>query len=545
MTHKNTGILAVIFAAIAVVLGGAAVLKGGLYIGKHEGDTLHLMQIVFRMLDGQVPHLDFMTPIGALAFWPVVLMVQAGFGIGMAVLLSQIVVAALFVPVLIWVARSRLTFSLGLLFGAIILVLLLALVHGEAQRSVSISMHYNRLAWAAAFVAILMAVVPPVRGGTAMGDGLILGVMACALAMIKMTYFIAFAGPILLALIMTGQLRALAVAVATGIAVFLAITLAVGPDYWLAYAGDLLAVAGSDGRAAPGEPLSAIAAAPAYLGGTLVLLAGVVALRQTGVATGGLILLLLMPGFIYVTYQNFGNDPQWLLLLAVLLLALRPQAQQVVNGFGWDLKQGLGLLAALALALEAPSFFNLAYSPFRHLAVDPVEYQPMLPGPSVHQDLMAMDLRVDRIDARIALDGERAGLPAYADRTSPPQIMGETLPVCAVELGLPGFMAAIARDLDAAGLAQGRGMLVADVFSGYWLFAPLRPLRHGAPWYYGGLPGLADADYVMVPICPVVQSGQVQILGLLDDAVTAGQLDLTEIRRTELYILFSVDRFAP
>ena len=33
-------------------LGGVSLLSDGLYVAKHDGDTLHLLQIVFRMAEG-------------------------------------------------------------------------------------------------------------------------------------------------------------------------------------------------------------------------------------------------------------------------------------------------------------------------------------------------------------------------------------------------------------------------------------------------------------------------------------------------------------
>lgn len=539
MTKTNLAGLTACLIALGAVMGATAVLKGGLYIGKHEGDTLHLMQIVFRMAEGQAPHLDFMTPIGALAFWPIAVLVKAGLGIGMAVIWSQVIMALVFLPVVIWVAWTRLSVWVGGLFGLFVMVLLLALVHGEAERSVSISMHYNRQAWAAAFVAIVTALLPPVldRRGAAI-DGVIIGLMVCMMALIKMTYFVAFAMPVLVALLLTGQRRAALVAAVSGLIVAGLITVFAGVDYWIAYARDLLTVAGSDIRAAPGEPLNAVMAAPAYLGGSVAAIAGVIFLRQAKVATGGLVLLLLVPGFFYVTYQNFGNDPQWLLLLAVLLLALRGQAQDVVNGWGWHLRDAIGITAAAALAMTAPSFLNLAYSPLRHMNVDVAKYAPILPRGGVHADLFGADLRVNRVDARVPLDGQVAGLAAYAGREPPATFKGEVLPRCAVELGLPRVMDAIARDLEDAGLAEGKSVFAADIFSSYWLFGPLEPMDQGAPWYYGGLPGMADADYLLVPLCPVVQDVRAMVLReieALDAPVPAA-----EIRRTELYILYEL-----
>ncbi|MEL6957970.1 MAG: hypothetical protein AAGL89_03335 [Pseudomonadota bacterium] len=538
MNNTRPAVLTAFLIVIWAAMGGAAVLMGGLYIGKHEGDTMHLMQIVFRMADGQTPHLDFMTPIGALAFWPIALLVKAGMGIGMAVLWSQVVVAAMFLPIIVWVASSRLTPMVSALFGLVVMVLLLALVHGEAQRSVSISMHYNRLAWAAAFVAIVMAILPPKRDGTGLIDGVILGAMVCVMVMIKMTYFVSFAVPVLLALILTRQTRAIAAAAVTGLLIAALITLLNGVDYWLAYLGDLLTVARSEVRAAPGEPLPAIMGAPAYLGGSLTAIAGVIFLRQANVKIGGLILLLLIPGFFYVTYQNFGNDPQWLLLLAVLLLALRGQAAEVANGFGWHIKDCIGITAAVALAFAAPSFFNLAYSPFRHMNVDTASYAPILPRGGVHGDLYGLDLRVNRVDGRIALDGNVDGIERYDGRDAPLTFLGETIPVCSVELGLPRLMDAIVRDMEDAGLAQGRSVFAADIFSSYWLFGALEPMDQGAPWYYGGAPGLKDADYVLVPLCPVAQDVQGQVFEILEGLIEVDKIALTEVRRTDLYVLF-------
>ena len=540
MSRPNPVVLTAFLMGILVLLGGAALLKGGLYIGKHEGDTLHLMQIVFRMADGQLPHLDFMTPIGALAFWPIALLVEAGLGVGMAILWSQVIVAAVFLPIVVWVASSRLSPNTALLFGAVVMVLLLALVHGEAQRSVSISMHYNRLAWAAAFVAILAALIPPVHPRSGLVDGVIIGLMMVIMVMIKVTYFAAFALPVVVALLLTEQRRALGWAVLTGAFAALVITAFVGFDFWLAYLGDLATVAGSEIRAAPGDPLTAIMGAPAYIGGSLLAVAGVILLRQARVEAGGLVLLLLLPGFIYVTYQNFGNDPQWLMLLAVLLLALRPGADKVMrNGFGWPLREALAVTAAMALALSAPSFFNLAYSPLRHFKLDTADYTPLLPRGGVHSDLHSTKLRVERVFARVALDGpgtmlERTRPPE--DDTALPRFRGETFDHCSVELGLPSVMDAIVRDLEEAGLAAGKSLFAADIFSSHWLFGDLEPMQGGAPWYYGGLPGWADADYLLIPLCPVVPDVQARILSQIAEQ---GAEDLVEIRRTPLYILYS------
>jgi hypothetical protein len=538
MSRANSVTVFGLLLGLLVVLGGTALLKGGLYVGKHEGDTLHLIEIVFRMAQGEIPHLDFMTPIGALAFAPIVVFVKAGFGIGMAVLWAQVLVAAAMLPCIWWVAQSRLSGATGALFSLFVMVLLLALVHGEAQRSVSMSMHYNRWAWAAAFVAILAAILPPVRNQSGTVDGVIIGLMMTALMLIKVTYFAAFSIPVILALVLTGQRRALVVALLTGLTAVAGVTLVVGVPYWGAYLGDLLTVAGSTVRSLPGEPLGAIMGAPAYLGGSIAAVAGVILLRQSKQAAGGLVLLLLLPGFFYVTFQNFGNDPQWLLLVGVLLLALRPAAD-VVNANGWNMRSAVTINAAVVLALAAPSFFNLAYSPFRHFRVNVADYAPMLPRGGINADLQTADIRALRVDVRVPLDGPGSGLESYRDRAKrdPEAVFkGETFPICTTELGLPALFDTITRDLEQAGFAGGKRVFAADLFSSYWLYGDLSPLVHGAPWYYGGLPGFDSADYLLIPLCPVAQDLQA---GILKDIEARGADDLTEVRRTPLYVLYA------
>lgn len=536
MSRPNPTILFGFFVAVIVAICGVSLLKGGLYIGKHEGDTLHMLEIIFRMAAGEWPHLDFVTPIGALAAAPVVLFVKLGFGVGKAFILAQTLVAVVLLGPLWWAAWSRLPGYLPYLFGLFALVLTTALVHGEAQPSLSLSMHYNRWAWAISFVAITLAILPAQGTPRPVLDGVIVGLAMAALLMLKVTYFAAFALPVALGLVLRGSARALVVALLTGAAMAAVITLSAGAGFWLAYLGDLLTVAGSEIRSAPSAELNVVIAAPAYIGASLVLILGVMWLRQADRGVGGLILLLLVPGFFYVTYQNFANDPQWLLLLGVLLLAMVP-AGPVRNGFGWDMRTALVLTATAALTLAAPSFLNLVYSPFRHFAVDVKTYSPLLPKSGIHTDLQTTTVRATRVMAMLPLDGPGAPFapdapPAEADE--PLTFRGETLTECEVNLGLPAYFDAIVSDLDRAGLAQGKRLLAADLFSSHWLFGPLEPLQGGAPWYYGGLPGFDSADYLLVPLCPIIP----QVRRMILEAIEAADVALDEIRRTPLYILY-------
>jgi hypothetical protein len=117
-------------------------------------------------------------------------------------------------------------------------------------------------------------------------------------------------------------------------------------------------------------------------------------------------------------------------------------------------------------------------------------------------------------------------------------LLGEPLAWCELEMGLTGWINAIARDLEQTGLTTGKHLFVADAFSSYWMFSDLEPLPNGAPWYYGGLPGIEAADYVLVPICPAEPDFRKQVL---DEIQARGTISLKEVRRTGLYILLEVE----
>lgn len=537
MPRPNPLVLTVIFLVIITVLGGVTLAKGALLIAKHEGDTLHLVQIVLRMAEGQIPHQDFMTPIGALSFAPIALFAKGGAGIGQAFVLAQILVALVLLPMVIWVGISRLSWALSILFGAAVMVLALALVHGEPDPVLSISMHYNRWAWGVAFIVIALAALPPIHWKSQVVDGVIVGLTMAALALLKVTYFAAFLLPVVLGFAIRGQFRALGVGLLAGSGVALAVTIWLGQAYWANYIGDLLTVTQTDVRPFPGRSLGKVLGDPAFLGGSLTAVYAIIALRQAGQAALGALMLLLVPGFFFVTYQNFANDPQWLLLLGVLLLASRQDILAGKNGFGWDLKATVTLLGAAALALVAPSFLNLAYSPFRHMAADIQDYAPILPRATLHNDLMTRNMRVYRVDGRVPIEVPVADPEAFAELTEREEVgslFDVPLPQCELVMGLPGWFDAVATDLEAAGFAEGRRIFAADLFSSYWLYGSFLPLEGGAPWYYGGLPGFESADYVLVPTCATSTKLRRQIIEQIE---ARPDVLLEEIRRTPLYIL--------
>lgn len=540
MNKSNGRWLAVFLLAVILVLGGLLFLKGAFYVAKHEGDTMHMAEIVLRMADGEWPHLDFMTPIGILAMAPIALFVKMGFGLGHAIFMAQAAVALILLPATVRVVQSRITPAAGWLagwvYGTFVMVLCLALVHGQSEMSVSISMHYNRWAWALAYLVVPLVMLTPETGRRPGMDGIILGVAMGALVLIKLTYFLALAPGLAIGLLARAWWREAAWAVAGGLAVAVAMTALAGPDFWMAYLNDVLTVARSDVRPQPGEPFGSVAAAPAYMGATVALLAAVIFLRQSGRAVEGLVLLFLAPGFVYITYQNYGNDPQWLPLLAMLAFALRP-APGTVNGLRMDLHRWLGVVALAALAFGLPSAINLAYSPFRHLSAVTAKNRPLFPGLPGHGDVLTEQSRIygvieshagDEPGRPFATFRPLAGLENFA------VLNGETLPHCETQSGLAAWFQTISDDLEGAGYA-GKRIFFADLFSQLWMYGPFERVPGAAPWYYGGVPGLENADYVLVPLCPMYLRARAGVV----KSLSSGDYELTEVRRTPVYILLS------
>jgi hypothetical protein len=527
--------LALSLLLVVLVFGGVPFLKGGFYIGKHEGDTMHLAELVLRMAAGEWPHLDFMTPIGVLAVAPMAQFVKLGAGLGHAIFLSQVMVALVLLPAVLRVAHSRLGGFWPFAYGAFVMILCVALVHGEAESSVSISMHYNRWAWAVAYILVPLALLEPKRGAEAPWlDGALIGVGLALLVLTKVTYFVALAPGIAVALLARRHGRQLLAAALAGLAVAAVVTAMAGVEFWLAYLGDLQTVSASEIRAKPGQAFGQVVGAPMYMGASLTLIAIVILLRQSGRMVEGMGLLFLMPGFFFIAYQNFGNDPQWLYLAAMLALVLLP-APGTVNGRGWDLREGMKMAGLLALAFGAPSALNLVYSPFRHLSTPTEGVTALIPALPATRDVFTRQERLYQVNRLDSLDEEGEVFATYRAKSKRDEravLNGEVLPECGLDNGMNAWFETVVADLEGAGYG-GSALMGTDLFSLYWAFGDFRRVKGAAPWYYGGLSGAENADYVVVPLCPMGGDLRQQILkGFADGGWT-----LTEVRRTELYVL--------
>ena len=92
-------------------------------------------------------------------------------------------------------------------------------------------------------------------------------------------------------------------------------------------------------------------------------------------------------------------------------------------------------------------------------------------------------------------------------------------------------------DLAAASLPEDSSLFTADLLAAYWFFAPVRPAEGSAPWYYGGLTGMENTDYVMVPKCALTAG----VRDLIIRELAASEFTFTLVRNNDLMALYRVE----
>ena len=539
MSRTEPFLLAGLLALFVLAYGALPWLAGGLYLDAHEGDTYHLLDVLARMADGEVPHLDFVTPLGALAFWPLNSFIEAGYSAGAAFILSQLSVAIVLLPFVVYAASTRLRRALGLYFGCVTLGLVLVLSYGTATSGVGVSMHYNRWAWAISFVMLLLAIVPSRSAARPIFEGGVIGLLASALLLLKITYFVTLGPVAAIALARMHGTRGLVSAMLFGLAVVVAVAVLHGPGFWIAYFNDLRLVAGTEYRPNLGTSFGSIVASPSYIGATIIGIAAAMMMRQVVPEAVGLAILLMIPGFLYISYQNFGNDPQWLLFLPVLLLALRAPPDGGVF-FGADLRTAMAAAAIAGFATFFPSLFNMATTPLAHLSFDKSRFLPMIPEGAGHQDIFVRRDRAFMTTAQIYRDQEPGAWARYSSelgRATPPELAGVSFPHCQWLAGSRALLETLGNDLRAFGVPEGSTLFTTDLLAAYRFFAPVKPAKGSAPWYYGELTGLENTDFVMVPKCAFTAG----VRDLMIRELAASDLKLTLVRNNDLLALYRVD----
>ena len=507
---------------LLAIIGFAMGFPTQVGISGHEGDLFHMIDAGLRMSNGEIPHLDFMTPLGILSIAPMALFLTLGFAGGKAALLSNLLVAVLIAPAVWWVGQTRLQGWLRMVFGAAMLILAAALIYGGSSAATSLSMFYNRWAWAIVFILLVGIIWPAPDGERAGKLGLLVGIGLSLLALTKMTFFVAFAPAIAVVLLVQGRLAVAGIAAIIGAIVFAITTMMLGFPFWQAYAQDLLQVALHSQRTQPGENLISTLSAPKFIAGSIALVGTIIWLRKTGQPKLGLFLLLLAPGFVVTTWQNWGNDPKWLFFVALLVLSNLPSLPRARE-------QGL-VLATIAAVAIAPTMMTMTFSLSRSIFVDWSTFGRIVDTGPI-SDILLRKERLEESDIVQAAPGLDNGEPLRA-------FNGVTVPECSLNDGLVRLSAAYAQNIAARDGADGAGVFLADLVNIIPLISDLRMLKGGAPWYYGGDPGFDDADYVILPKCPLSVEARAKAM----DALEASELQLELVEETPLMFLFAVNR---
>ena len=531
MITENRKFLVVLTAVIAGVFF-VSVLPGGLWITGHEGDLIHTLDNALRMVAGDKPHQDFMTPLGVLTIAPIALFIKAGFGPGMSILLAQFAVCLCAVPMIIWVSLSRLSGVWRYVFAIGMVLLCTALTYGGDNPSTSLAMYYNRWSWVFGATVVMVLMFPP-AGGYTRTDAVVVGMCGAILTLTKVTYVFGLLPFVLIALLNDRAWRMMIEALIVSLIVLLVATVVLGGvAFWQAYALDLLETATSPIRTKPGEDFGALLGKPEHLPSSILMLTAVVFFRKTKRKREGLLLLALFPGFVYITYQNWGNDPFWLF---VVMIAMASVPLPVPARRFADVDAGIfqKALILVALTIYSPSIANIAFSTARHAMAGPAEFAPLFSSAAlsdvyVKKRTHASPAAVVHIDAGRSFrdDGDEAAHETYL-------LNGEEMPDCDLSSGLAGWLREISVQLEGIDVAIGKHILFADLLDPLWLFGPFERNTNAAAWFYGSNGGYESAEMVLVPLCPLsVAAREVKLSAIHDKGFT-----LTEIARTDLFIL--------
>ncbi len=173
-------------------------------------DLLFNLEGAWRLLQGQVPHVDYHDPLGALAFWPTALgMHLLGPSVFASVFGKLLVAAVLYVAATVAASR-RLMLLPAVLFVLFACDLVLIPTNtGSLADHFSFAMSYNTTGWAALSILALILFLPPAHADRHnLPDLAIAGLLLLALFHLKITYFLVGGGLLAAALVLAPHLRA-------------------------------------------------------------------------------------------------------------------------------------------------------------------------------------------------------------------------------------------------------------------------------------------------------------------------------------------------
>lgn len=462
----------------------------GMLIETYMVDTLFVLDVVSRIALGQTPHVDFTLHLGALPF---ALICALSENVLIGFLRSQWLLAALLIFAVFWIGRTRLApWETG--FLALAVAFLATSLSPTFDEQITLGLFYNRWAWAIATVLLVLVVLEPHAGGSRILGGVVAGVLLMALLTTKITFFVGLLPVGSLAFALQRRWIELTVTLATCATIMGIVALIVGPSFWLGYLENLVWVAGNPIRQVPGATVSDILAAPRFFAFHLAFLVFVVLYWVTFGFVRALLIVFLGICLIFIQHQNFGQMPVWVFAIAVAGSFCARQAAQK----GSKTTLSFGVVTLSCAIFGSVFFYPMAQSTSRNASFEYSRQARLLERGSGVSEL--------------AVSAEQAGevvMQKLPKRSDTPNYMSD----CLVVEGLLQVYLGASEEL--ADLKK--PVFVVDAQSPYWLSSGNPPLPESAPWNYGSLRGLKNAEYVAIPKCPFKPNYQFAILQRMVD----------------------------
>ena len=183
----------IVFLLLATLI--ANITARGIFINEYVDDLYFVFDASWRIKSGQVPHVDFISPIGQAFYWPFALLLKILPYSAKTILWANMLVAALLSLVAWTVLRRRLS---PLLFFLAVASIILGILSPRDADSFTGNVFsylapYNRWSWGFLAIVTYLSLIPPGSSGKvhrdSAVDGVALGLLLIALAYLKITYF--------------------------------------------------------------------------------------------------------------------------------------------------------------------------------------------------------------------------------------------------------------------------------------------------------------------------------------------------------------------
>lgn len=489
-------------------LGVVQLGTDGLYIDGYSGDSLFVMDILARIEAGQVPHVDFTLHLGAFPF----LLIDAfnNGALAVAFVRGQLAFTAAVLSASIWIGWTRLDL-LGSAVLAIAVLVLGSALSTELRPEVSLALFYNRWAWALGLLFAVLAFLDRPEGEKRIVDGAAIGALAFLLLGTKITFFVALVPLAALRFAYFRRWAELGVGMASFVVCLAGSAIWLGPAFWAGYVENLAWVATNPIRSNTGRGLNDILTDRTLFPYWAALVGFLFMAFVVDGARRAAALAVLLGVLLFIQYQNFGNIPFWILLLAIFSFAFSARSFGRTASIWMLLGLGFAWLSVGPLTPLAKSTFANAAS------AESTNFEP----------LYQADARFDGIEYLSISFVPMESVETHLEKPWHP-----LLAPCRI---VEGF-ARVYQQTGALMAELGGPVLVLDTPSPEWLFGGGPPLQDAAAWNYGSIRGIEHAIAVIIPTCATKPAYQAEMLKEID----RHGFKLTEVQRTPTAIVYSV-----